>query len=935
MKPAQVVCISLMLAGTLLLAQSGRFSLANQANGLPVAEQAQTGLSPSFPVNPRGELFPQTKATEVMARTASTAHSRRLRIKPQVQTGAEQVLYAFQGGTDGEVPEGNLIFDSSGNLYGTTRYGGVQTGGGYGTVFELSLNGSGGWSENILYRFQGSSDGAYPTGNVILDEAGNLYGTTVGGGSVASCSGGCGTVFELSPSQTGGWTETVLYRFGAYSGDAANPVGGLIFDKSGNLYGAAGGGQYVCNSFYQVSCGSVFGLKPNGVGGWTESVLYSFGTGSDGNTPNAPLIFDAAGNLYGTTEYGGGTSQCTYNVVSGCGTAFELSPNGSGGWTATVLYAFQSGTDGAEPEAGPIFDKSGNLYGTTYSGGNTQAGWCGLGGQDRCGTVFELSPNGSGGWKEAVLYNFQAGSDGSQPLAGLIFDQSGNLYGTTFNGGNSTGCYGAAACGTVFELSPNGSGGWTETVIYTFQGDNNGGGDGGWPQFGVILDQAGHLYGTTPAGGTSSCDPYGYGCGVVYEVFWEPYTMFSPTSLNFGNQSVGIPTWRLTTLTNSGSLPLVIDSIQITGANSGDFSQKNNCPSSLPPSMSCTIWPIFDPTAAGTRNAALTVTDNAPGSPQQVPLTGVGLLAGATLSPASLNFGNQTGGATSSPLAITVTDTGQGNLAVSSVVITGANASEFAQTNNCTSQQLGPQWQCQISVTFTPTALGNANAAISVTDNAPGSPQTVPLSGTGIAGVSFSPPNITFGGQYVEVSGLPQNVTLTNTGDSVLTITNVTASPASDFRALSGCGNSVQPSGYCSIGVFFDPSTSGNRNGVLTITDSAHSSPQTVPLSGMGEDFSVAPSSSSSATVTPGQNAQYTIAVAPLGGFNQMVTLSCTGAPAMSTCSVSPSSVKLSSSGSTPVTVSVATTASSAALWYPGGSTPTLLGTTAQPSFPW
>jgi len=239
-----------------------------------------------------------------------------------------------------------------------------------------------------------------------------------------------------------------------------------------------------------------------------------------------------------------------------------------------------------------------------------------------------------------------------------------------------------------------------------------------------------------------------------------------------------------------------------------------------------------------------------------------------TFSPTSLNFGNQTAGTTSSPQMTTLTNTGQGTLTISSIGVTGANASEFAQTNNCPSS-LSPNNSCNISVTFSPKALGAATASISVADNAPGSPQAVPLTGIGVTGISVSPPSVDFPNQYVGTSGLPQAVTLTNTADAVITITNVTASPA-DFAPLSACGNSISPGAKCSIGVFSDPSTSGTRNGVLTITDSAINSPQTVPLSGMGQDFSVTPSSSSTATVAPGQAANYTVQSRPAAGSTRL-----------------------------------------------------------------
>jgi len=877
-----------------MLAQFGSNSTSNSATGLPIAQQPQQGVQQNLSRGLQGAAFGQHQRPR----------SRHKNAKPQVQNGPEQVLYAFQGGSDGGVVNGGPIFDSSGNLFGVTQFGGggpcdnIHLPSGCGAVFELSPSGNGGWTEILLHSFQGS-DGEGPSGELILDHAGNLYGTTLGGANYL------GTVFELSPNGSGEWTETTLYTFQGGS-DGAAPRGGLIVDQSGNLYGTAsegGEGTGECG----VGCGTVFELSPNGSGGWTETTLYTFQGGSDGFAPAGGLIFDQSGNLYGMTIWGGGTG-C---YGAGCGIVFELSPNGSGGWTETDLYTLQ-GTLFAPYGGlglGLILDQSGNLYATTSQGGGPGCGF------DGCGFVFELSPNGSGGWRETTLYTFQGGSDGWAPVGRLTFDQSGNLYGTTIHGGG-TGC-GSVGCGTVFELSPNGSGGWTEALLYAFQG----GSDGDDPPYALIFDQSGNLYSTTQSGGGSSgCDFEGFdnGCGVVFEVTKEPLVVFSPTSLSFGNQTVGIGSSPLVaTLTNSGNLPLTITSIQITGADSTDFGQTNNCPSSLPPNNSCNISVTFTPTATGNRSAAVSVTDNAPGSPQSVPLAGVGVLPAATFSPTSLNFGNQTAGTTSSPLGTTLTNTGQGTLTITSIGIGGTNSNEFAQKNNCPSS-LSPNNSCNISVTFSPTALGNANASLTVADNAPGSPQSVPLTGTGVSGITLSPPSVNFPNQYVGTSGLPQNVTLKNTGDTVLTITNVTASPT-DFAPLSTCGNSVGAGASCSIGVFFDPTTSGTRNGVLTVTDSATNSPQTVPLSGMGQDFSVAPSSSSSATVMPGQVAKYAIVVKPAGGFDQTVTLTCSGAPAQSSCSISPSSVTLNGTTSTPVTATVTTAGTSASLARPFG----------------
>ncbi len=389
----------------------------------------------------------------------------------------EKVLHSFGNGTDGESPYGSLIMDAAGNLYGTTYWGGIR---GSGMVFELTPNESGGWTEKVLHSFGNRADGAGPTGGLIFDAAGNLYGTTENGG-IHLCNGvNCGTVFELSPNGSGGWTEKVLHSFGG-GDDGSAPYAGVVFDTAGNLYGTTiiGG---------TAALGTVFELRPNDSGGWTERVLHNFGNHpNDGYYPFSGLVFDGAGNLYGTTEQGG-IHSCG---VTTCGTVFGLTPNGSGGWTETVLHNFGRGSDGNLPEAGLTIDAAGNLYGTTYSGGIYTEG-----------TVFELSPRVGGGWTETVLRSFwfQSG-DGAYPVAGLILDTAGNLYGTT----RDSGIHGD---GTAFEMSPKQGGGWIETVLHSF---NENGRDGYSPYAGLMMDAAGNLYGTTNAGGI-------HGWGTVFEI---------------------------------------------------------------------------------------------------------------------------------------------------------------------------------------------------------------------------------------------------------------------------------------------------------------------------------------------------------------------------------------------------------------------------------
>jgi len=368
----------------------------------------------------------------------------------------EKILHTFTTG-DGSYPVAGLIADPSGNLYGTTRYGGAN---GQGTVFELT-NSKGVWNETILYSFAGGDDGASPSGSVVFDTAGNLYGTTRLGGPDND-----GTVFKLA-RVNGEWKESVLYSFTG-GNDGGSPQAALTIVGNALIGTTPGGGAN--------GNGTVFGLRMVN-GQWQEEVLYSFvGGSSDGAYPYSTLILDKAGNIYGTTESGGPNQ---------AGSVFELSQSGSK-WNEKVLYFFTGNLDGGSVNAGVIFDKAGNLYGTTTSGGNYNSG-----------TIFELT-NSNGTWKESVLYNFTGGNDGGFPYDAPVLDQNGNLFGTTFNGG----LYGY---GTVFQLTPS-AGAWTETVLHTFAA----GSDGALPLASVLIYKNG-LFGVTTEGGSNST-------GVVFSV---------------------------------------------------------------------------------------------------------------------------------------------------------------------------------------------------------------------------------------------------------------------------------------------------------------------------------------------------------------------------------------------------------------------------------
>jgi uncharacterized repeat protein (TIGR03803 family) len=371
-----------------------------------------------------------------------------------------------------------LVFDKAGNLYGTTLYGGPAN---YGTVFELTQKPDGGWARKTLYRFpQGAADGATPSSALVLDAAGNLYGTTSNGGI------GYGTVFELSPRGDGSWKETVLRKF-AGSPDGANPFG-LIFDSAGNLYGTTrNGGAYGGPGLDRG--GTIFKLTPQEGSGWKESVIHSF-TDSEGQPPYpGGLKMDQAGNLYGTTDH-------SIPLHSFTGVVFELSPESDGSWSYTTLHTFsglnaQGNTpngDGAAADSGVILDADGNLYGTTFYGGV----------HDEGGAVFEVPAGQGPNGPDKILYSFHSADNGGKyPAGGLVFDASGNLYGTTEYGGP----YGG---GKIFELLPNGDGTWKIKDLHNFGGFAYNGFpaiDGLNPIASMILGPDGNLYGTTSAGG--------------------------------------------------------------------------------------------------------------------------------------------------------------------------------------------------------------------------------------------------------------------------------------------------------------------------------------------------------------------------------------------------------------------------------------------------
>ena len=405
---------------------------------------------------------------------------------------SEWIVHTFDSsrGVQGAYPMGNLVADGSGNLYGTTEEGGSFN---WGVVYELvrPVPPKTTWTEIVLHNFTDGKDGGQPVAGLVLDKAGNLYGTTKRGTTTRH-----GVVFELrAPSTIGGkWSEVVLHIFDPASGDGSLPVGELALDDAGNLYGVTQAGGAIqsghgCFNSINPGCGAVFELSPPDApgGAWTETILHSFNNGQ-GAYPESGAIVDANGVLYGTT-YGGG--------LYGEGVIYRLTPPASpgGAWAYRVLHAFTAGADGGSPRGALVLHGSGVLYGTTTRGG-TYGG----------GTVLELVPPAvaGGAWTENVIYSFGfATGDDGEPAAKVIFGSAGNIFGTTLAGGAANG-------GAVFQLTaPSSPGGeWTETILHSFgEGTVD---DGALPSSGVILKN-GVLYGVTQSGGT-------VGEGTVYAV---------------------------------------------------------------------------------------------------------------------------------------------------------------------------------------------------------------------------------------------------------------------------------------------------------------------------------------------------------------------------------------------------------------------------------
>jgi hypothetical protein len=827
-----------------------------------------------------------------------------------------------------------VAVDSSGNAYvtGTTESSNFPTlnpiqsaNAGSADVFVAKLNSAG---NALVYSTYLGGSGLDQGNGIAVDSSGNAYVTGVTMNSpdfptVSPLPQACGVlnlqeVFAAKLNPAG---SALVYSTCIGGGTGL----GIAVDSSGNAYltGDAGPGFPTINAFQPTFGGQpsdAFVAKLNAAG---NALLYSTYLGGTGDDRGNAIAVDSAGNAYVT----GSTTSIDFPTAN----PFQSANHGGlAAWDAYVaklsaagnalVYSTYLGGTNDDFGYGIAVDSSGSAYVTGWTTSTDfptasplQA--ANAGAQDAF--VSKLNAAGS-----ALVYSTYLGGNGDDRGSGIALDSSGNAYVTGAGGTNfpTVNPLEATPAG-IFVTEVNAAG--SALVYSTYLG-----GTTGQSVNGIAVDSSGDAYVT---GNVTSNDfptlnavqPLigGGNDGFLAKISPANAAAVSlgPAAVDFSKQAVNTtsPTNRVM-LRDVGSAALTISNIFITGTNSSDFALTGNtCGTGLGGGAACGLGVAFTPTTLGPETAAITVTDSASGSPHTAALSGTGVVRVSVL-PANLTFAAQPVGTTSATQQVTLTNNLSSGLTITGLTITGTNSADFAKNSSSCGGFLSGKTSCTINVWFMPTATGARAATLTVTYNDATSPQTVALSGTATPAaplVTLNTTSASFGGVFVGMSSATLILTVTNSGSASLSVSTVsiTGSNASDFTKQSdSCsGASVAPASTCTISLVFKPSVSGTESATLSIADNASDSPQAVSLSGTGEDFGVAVSSgsSSSATITAGQNATYTITVSPQGGFNQAIGLSCSGAPTASTCMPSRTSVTLDGTNSQNDTVTVTTTA--------------------------
>ena len=618
-----------------------------------------------------------------------------------------------------------------------------------------------------LHIFDGT-DGEYPAAGLVQGTDGNFYGTT-GYGGATTCTYGCGTIFKITPAGT----LTTLHSFDYTDGEY--PLGvGLVQATDGNFYGTTYSGA-------AYGYGTVFKITPASA----LTTLHSFDS-TDGADPEAGLVQGTDGSFYGTTYFGG-----AYNY----GTIFKITPAG----TLTTLHSFDY-TDGEYPLGGGLVQATdGNFYGTTSEGANGY------------GTVFKITPTGT----LTTLHSFHV-TDGAYPEA-LVQATDGNFYGTTSFGGTAGNCT-PGGCGTVFKITPGG----TLTTLHNFANTTT---EGAVPGAGLVQATDGNFYGTTADGGA-------YADGTVFSLSVGlsppfPRVTLSTTSLGFGNQVIDTTSAAKTvTVANTGSVTLDISS---TTASANFAISAKTCGATLAVGKNCKVSVTFTPTVLGKVKGTLTLTDNAPNSPQALPLSGTGVEP-ATLAPASATYAAQAVGTTSPAKTFTLAN----NQTVVLTSIAISTTGDFAVSTTTCTTSLAAKSKCTISVTFTPTETGTRTGELNVSDSASNSPQTMALTGTGVVPATLTPASFIYPKQTVGTTSAAKTFTLTNNQNVALTSIAISTYAPYAVSATT-CTTSLAAKGKCTISVTFTPQGTASYEAGLFVNDSASNSPQTSSLLGTGK----------------------------------------------------------------------------------------------------